>query len=87
MKCCNIKTLDDLIKELEAAKRTYGGDAAVIMSQDEEGNSYGDILMFEVDNTKNMAEDDYYRGYDEDPAVKPEGRNGNQNVIIIFPNL
>lgn len=84
---CNIKTINDLIRELEAAKDTYGGDAAVIMSQDEEGNSYGDILMFEVDNTKNMAEDEYYRGYDKDPAVKPEGRNGNQNVIIIFPNL
>lgn len=84
---CNIKTINDLIRELEAAKDTYGGDAAVIMSQDEEGNSYGDILMFEVDNTKNMAEDEYYMGYDKDPAVKPEGRNDNQNVIIIFPNL
>lgn len=84
---CNIKTINDLIRELEALKDTYGGDAAVIMSQDEEGNSYGDILMFEVDNTKNMAEDEYYMGYDKDPAVKPEGRNDNQNVIIIFPNL
>lgn len=82
---CTIKTIDDMIKELEAAKKQFGGDAAIIMSQDEEGNSYGDVLMFEVDNAKDMAADDYYRGYDKDPAVKAE--NKNQNVLIIFPNL
>jgi hypothetical protein len=76
-----------MIKELEIAKKKLGGDAAIIMSQDEEGNSYGDILMFEVDNCEDMAKDDYYRGYHEDPAVRPEGRNGNKNVFIIFPNL
>jgi len=87
MKCCTVKTINDMIKELEIAKKQLGGDAAIIMSQDEEGNSYGDVLMFEVDNCEDMAKDDYYRGYHEDPAVRPEGRNGNKNVLIIFPNL
>lgn len=86
---CNIKTIDDLIKELEEYKKTLGGGAAVVMSQDEEGNAYGDILMLDSDNTKQFLEycDDYYRGYDKDPAIKPEGRNGNKNILIIFPNL
>ena len=87
MKCCTVKTINDMIKELEIAKKQLGGDAAIIMSTDEEGNSYGDVLMFEVDNCEDMAKDDYYRGYHEDPAVRPEGRNGNKNVFIIFPNL
>jgi len=82
---CTIKTIDDLIKELEAAKKQLGGDAAVIMSQDEEGNSYGDILMFAKDTASEMAADDCYRGYHEDPAVKAD--NKNQNVLIIFPNM
>lgn len=82
---CTIKTIDDLIKELEAAKKRLGGDAAVIMSQDEEGNSYGDILMFAHDCVEGVLSDEGYRGYYEDPAVKAE--NKNQNVLIIFPNL
>ena len=82
---CTIKTIDDMIKELEAAKKKLGGDAAIIMSQDEEGNAYGDILMFEVDNAKDMADSEYYGGYHKDPAVKAE--NKNQNVLIIFPNF
>lgn len=86
---CTIKTIDDLIKELEEAKKRLGGDAAVVMSQDEEGNAYGDILMFDDDEVRPFMEycDDYYRGYDKDPAIRPEGRNGNNNILIIFPNL
>lgn len=84
---CTIKTIDDMIKELEAAKKKLGGDAAVVMSQDEEGNAYGDILMLEYNNTDQFLEycDEYYSGYHKDPAVKAE--NKNQNVLIIFPNL
>lgn len=84
---CTIKTIDDLIKELEEAKKKLGGDAAVIMSQDEEGNAYGDILMFETDTVDGILGDEWceYRGCGEDSAVKEE--NQNKNVLIIFPNL
>lgn len=81
---CTVKTIDDLIAVLQAAKQQLGGDAAIVMSQDEEGNQYGDILMFASDTVENMLLDDY-RGYDEDPAVKETSTN--KNVLVIYPNL
>lgn len=82
---CTIKTIDDLINALENAKKQLGGDAAVIMSQDEEGNAYGDILMFAQDCVEGVLDDEGYRGFYDDPAVKKE--NKNENVLVIFPNL
>ena len=84
---CTIKTIDDMIKELEKIKEKIGGDAAVIMSQDEEGNSYGDILMMDADTTKQFLQycECDYRGDDKDPALKAS--NKNPNVLIIYPNL
>lgn len=83
---CTIKTIDDMIKALEAQKKKLGGDAAIIMSSDEEGNEYADVLMFEVDKAENMAWDDYYRNRDDDDAAVKVS-NKNKNVLIVFPNM
>lgn len=83
---CTIKTIDDMIHALEEQKKKLGGDAAVIMSRDEEGNEYADVLMFEVDNANDMAYDDGYRNSDDDDAAV-KVNNKNKNVLIIFPNM
>lgn len=82
---CKIKTVDDLIKELQLAKKQCGGDAAIIMSKDEEGNEYGDILLIGLENAKDICAGDEYMGHHSEPAVKPD--NKNQNVFVIYPNL
>lgn len=83
---CTVKTIDQLIKTLEEYKKKLGGNAAVVMSQDEEGNGYGDILMFEadtVDQFMEYCEDEYRQAGSENAAVDKD--NINKNVLVIFP--
>ena len=47
-------TLDQLIKEALEAKKTYGGDKYVLISDDEEGNGYHECY-FSFGDAKELA--------------------------------
>ena len=82
---CSIKTIKDLIDALENVKNLLGEDTPVILSKDEEGNAYGDILMFGRLNVEDLSNDSLfeYFGDTDNPAVKLDGKN--KNVLVIYP--
>ena len=85
-KVCDVKTIRDLQRKLELASAILGADAPVVMSKDEEGNAYGDILMFTSISAKELYEyGNYYPADEENCAVKKE--DGEKKVLIIYPAL
>lgn len=78
----HIKTISDLIRELEENRRRYG-DLPVVMSLDSEGNEYSDIFAVEPDSTENFMEycADLYSPMPGDPSVTGEAKG----VVVIIP--
>lgn len=68
----NRKTIDDVIRHLNAIKKAYG-NIKVVISNDSEQNALGDILFFDV---RQIYQDEYYNG-----------ENDTATVVIITPNI
>ena len=60
-------TLDQLIKAALEAKKTYGGDKYVLLSNDEEGNGYHECY-FEFSNAVELLDGCAFAPYDLNPA-------------------
>ena len=60
-------TLDQLIKEALEAKKTYGGDKYVLISDDEEGNGYHECY-FTFSDAKELLDGCVFAPYDLNPA-------------------
>ena len=60
-------TLDQLIADALTAKKIFGGDKYVLISNDEEGNGYHECY-FEFSDAKELLEGCAYAPYD----LKPE---------------
>lgn len=60
-------TLDQLIKAAQEAKKIYGGNKYVLLSDDEEGNGYHECY-FEFSDAQELLADCAYAPYDLNPA-------------------
>jgi hypothetical protein len=59
-------TLDELIKDALIAKKLYGGDKYVLISDDEEGNGYHECY-FSFSNATELLDGCAYAPYDLRP--------------------
>ena len=60
-------TLDELIEAASKAKKAYGGDKYVLISDDEEGNGYHECY-FTFSDAKELLDGCVFAPYDLNPA-------------------